>query len=198
LISGADETQRQTAWSVGSAGLILNTADSQPEKQSRRPTVLVVEDDIVIRKPLAEYLQGAGYSTLETANAAEAIALFSARALIDIVFSDIQMPGPIDGLDLARWIRRDHPGVRVALTSGVANEALAAEVAEIFVAKPYQMAEVAAWIGRLLADPPPPSRPVPPGPSAPDLAVAPSPTIRRPRNHKTARGGSIVATSRRR
>jgi CheY-like chemotaxis protein len=154
--------------------------NSQPEKQPGRATVLVVEDEIVIRKPLGEYLRGAGYSILEAANAAEAIALFSARVPIDIVFSDIQMPGPIDGLGLAQWIRLYRPGIRIALTSGAANESRAVKPAEIFVAKPYQVAEVATRIGWLLAHPPPSSRAVPPGPISPNLGVGRSPKFRRP------------------
>jgi DNA-binding LytR/AlgR family response regulator len=69
------------------------------------------------------------------------------------VFSDIQMPGPMDGLGLARWIRRHRPRVRIAITSGAGNEARAAEVAEVFLVKPYHAAEVAGRIGRLLAEP---------------------------------------------
>jgi CheY-like chemotaxis protein len=114
--------------------------------------VLIVEDDVRIRSGLAEYLRVTGYLIVEAANAGDAIALFAVAVPIDLVFSDIRMPGPMDGLGLARWIRRQHPGVRVALTSGNDNAARAAEVAEIFVPKPYQAAEVAARIGQLLAD----------------------------------------------
>jgi CheY-like chemotaxis protein len=116
-------------------------------------TILVAEDDILIRNPLAEYLRDAGYLIVEAANAEEAIALFASKIPIDVVFSDMQMPGPMDGLGLARWIRRHHPGVRIAVTSGAGPEAGAADVAEAFLVKPYHVAEVAARIGRLLAEP---------------------------------------------
>jgi CheY-like chemotaxis protein len=132
------------------ARLILNAANSRPEKQRRRPTVLVVEDDIVIRSPLAEYLRSAGYTIVEAANTAEAIAVFEARLPIDVVFSDIRMPGPIDGLGLARWVRQHHAGVRVVLTSGAGNASRAGKVAEIFLPKPYQAAAVATCIAQLL------------------------------------------------
>jgi two-component system, response regulator PdtaR len=137
--------------------LILNAANSQPEKEWRRPTVLVVEDDIVIRSPLAEYLRAAGYLIVEAANTAEAISVFAARVPIDVVFSDIRMPGPINGLGLARWVRQHHPGVRVVLTSGAGNGAREAKIAEIFLPKPYQAGEVAACITRLLAQATPPT-----------------------------------------
>jgi DNA-binding NtrC family response regulator len=116
---------------------------------------LVAEDDIVIRNPLSEYLRGAGYLIIEAANAEEAIAVFAAKIPIDAVFSDVQMPGPMDGLGLARWIRRHHPRVRIAITSGAGNVARAAEVAEAFLIKPYHVAEVAGRIGRLLEEPKP-------------------------------------------
>jgi two-component system, response regulator PdtaR len=118
---------------------------------------LLVEDDVVIRGPLAEYLRRRGYAIVEAASAAEAIAVFAARVPVDLVVSDIQMPGAMDGLGLARWLRRHHPEVRIALTSGAGNDARAASLAEIFLAKPYQAAEVAVQVGRLLAEGPPPT-----------------------------------------
>jgi CheY-like chemotaxis protein len=130
--------------------LVLRSAHIKEGKEPHRPTVLIVEDDIVIRSALAEYLRAAGYLIVEAANAAEAVAVFGAGVPIDIAFSDIRMPGPMDGLGLARWIRRQHPGVRVALTSGNLSPVRTAEVAEIFVPKPYQAAEVAARLGQLL------------------------------------------------
>jgi CheY-like chemotaxis protein len=134
----------------------LNALHSSPKKDSRRPTVLIVEDDIVIRSSLAEYLRAAGYMVVESANAAEAIALFGAGVPIDLVFSDISMPGAMDGLGLARWIRQHQPGVRLMLTSG-GNTASARKIAEIFVPKPYHVAEVAARIGQLLGAAGPPT-----------------------------------------
>jgi CheY-like chemotaxis protein len=127
--------------------------NARSENELRRLTVLVAEDEIMIRHPLAEYLRGTGYLIVEAANAEEAIAVFAAKIPIDVVFSDVHMPGPIDGFGLARWIRRRHPGVRIVITSGAGNEAGAAQVAEVFLAKPYQVAEVAARIGRLLEEP---------------------------------------------
>jgi CheY-like chemotaxis protein len=136
--------------------------------------VLLVEDDIVIRSPLAEYLRRAGYVVVEAANAAEAIAVFSARVAVDLMISDIHMPGPIDGLGLARWVRRNQRSVRTVLTSGADHAARAANLAEVFLAKPYQAAEVARKIGRLLAGPPSAGsgHTDPSSPASPDAAAA--------------------------
>jgi CheY-like chemotaxis protein len=136
----------------------LKPVRSHQDKEYRPSTVLVVEDDIVIRSPLVEYLRSAGYSVVEATNAEEAVALFRAGVSIDVVFSDIRMPGSMDGLGLAHWIRRHQPGVRVALTSGADNAARAAKVSESYVPKPYQFATAARHIARLVGEPALPKR----------------------------------------
>jgi CheY-like chemotaxis protein len=133
----------------------LNSVISRRESEHTRRTVLLVEDDIVIRSPLADYLRNLGYVVVEAANAAEAIAVFAARVAVDLVISDIQMPGSMDGLGLARWVRRNRPGVRMVLTSGADNAARAANLAEVFLRKPYHGAEIGTQIGRLLDALPP-------------------------------------------
>jgi CheY-like chemotaxis protein len=130
---------------------MLNAVKSRAEDEARQPAILVVEDEVLIRSAVAEYLRIAGNLVVEAANAAEAIAVFAAGVPIDVVFSDIHMPGTTDGLSLARWVCDHHPGTRVVLTSGNADAARAAEVAEIFFPKPYRTAEVAMRIRSLLA-----------------------------------------------
>ena len=129
---------------------MLNAVKSRAEDEARQPAILV-EDEVLIRSAVAEYLRIAGNLVVEAANAAEAIAVFAAGVPIDVVFSDIHMPGTTDGLSLARWVCDHHPGTRVVLTSGNADAARAAEVAEIFFPKPYRTAEVAMRIRSLLA-----------------------------------------------
>lgn len=131
----------------------MNAVRQQIQAQSGRSTVLIVEDDAVIRRPLAEYLQAVGYRVVEAGSAADAVALLAGGVRVDLIFSDIRMPGAMDGLDLARWIRRHHPGVWVMLTSG-GSAARAANGVEVFIPKPYQAAHVAARIGQLLATAP--------------------------------------------
>jgi CheY-like chemotaxis protein len=135
-------------------GLTLNSVSSPAAEESRQPVVLVVEDDVLIRSAVAEYLRISGNSVVEAAKAAEAIAVFAAGAPIDVVFSDIHMPGTMDGFSLARWVYHHHPGIHVMLTSGNADAARATEVAELFFPKPYRTAEVAIRIRLLLEDPP--------------------------------------------
>jgi CheY-like chemotaxis protein len=122
---------------------MLNSVSSRAEEEARQPVVLVVEDEVLIRSAVAEYLRILGNSVVEAASAAEAIAVFAAGAPIDVVFSDIHMPGTMDGFSLARWVYHHHPGIHVMLTSGNADAARATEVAGLFFPKPYRTAEVA-------------------------------------------------------
>lgn len=104
------------------------------------PLVLVVEDEIFLRYVTAEYLEDCGFSVLQAANADEAVGLLERNRDVGAVFSDIQMPGSMNGLGLARWIIETLPGVKVLLTSGQVQSATAREWT--LLAKPYDMAEV--------------------------------------------------------
>jgi CheY-like chemotaxis protein len=72
---------------------------------TRRPVVLVVEDEFLIRINAAEMMEEAGFEVVEASNADEAVATLEARLDIAVVFTDIQMPGTMDGLKLARAVR---------------------------------------------------------------------------------------------
>jgi len=116
-------------------------------------TVLVVEDDMMVRMPIAEYLRDCGYNVLEAGDAAEAIATVHASAAISVVFSDVRMPGAMDGFGLARWLRANHPDIAVILTSGYnGSRSLSLDVAQgvKLIEKPYSQAQVARRIKDLL------------------------------------------------
>jgi CheY-like chemotaxis protein len=89
-----------------------------PAPRSSAYTILVVEDDAMVRMPISEYLRDCGYTVLEAGDAAEAIATMLAAEQVSVVFSDIRMPGPMDGFGLARWLQNNHPDVPILLTSG--------------------------------------------------------------------------------
>ena len=76
------------------------------------PTVLVVDDEPVMCTLASDYLRDAGYRTLEAHNAQQAIGLLEKGERVDVVFSDIQMPG-MDGFELQRWLRQHRPRVKV-------------------------------------------------------------------------------------
>jgi DNA-binding response OmpR family regulator len=105
-------------------------------------TILVVEDEVLIRLVIAEYLRDCGYKVHEAAHADEAVlVLQSPDVTIDIVFSDVAMPGSMDGFGLARWIRANRPEIQVVLTSGIDRSAEVAGMlceAGPLLAKPYE------------------------------------------------------------
>ncbi len=111
----------------------------------RKPTLLVVEDEILIRLATADFLRSNGYRVLESSTADEALAIFAAGEPIELVFSDINMPGKMDGNDLADWVRKSFPDVKVILTSGDIADTTAS-----FVRKPYAHNALLAEISRVL------------------------------------------------
>jgi CheY-like chemotaxis protein len=83
-----------------------------------RPAVLVVEDEPLIRMDAAAMIEEAGYDVVEASNPNEAIAILQTRTDIRIVFTDVEMPGSMDGLKLARYIRKRWPPIQLIVTSG--------------------------------------------------------------------------------
>ena len=112
-------------------------------------TVLVVEDEFLIRMVLAGALSDNGYDVIEAGNALEAVAILGQRK-IDAVVTDVDMPGGFSGLDLARMISSSHVNVPVIITSG--GHRLRAEDLPgnaVFVPKPYRMDAMAAMVGEM-------------------------------------------------
>jgi CheY-like chemotaxis protein len=94
-----------------------------PDPQERTPTILVVDDEVLIRMAVSDFLQECGFKVLEAGTAAEAIEMIQSRqSAIDLVFSDVRMPGDMDGFGLAKWIRTN-AGLPVILASGDAKKA---------------------------------------------------------------------------
>lgn len=109
----------------------------------RPPIVLVVEDDFLLRMDAVDIVKNAGFEAIEAANADQAIAIIEADPEIHIVFTDVQMPGTMDGLRLARFIRDRWPPIKIVATSGrlrVAEEDL--PKGSIFVPKPYSPEQI--------------------------------------------------------
>jgi len=108
------------------------------EHSTKRPLVLIVEDEFLLRVNAVEMIEAAGYDAVEAANADEAIAILEARRDIHVVFTDIQMPGSMDGLKLARFVRARWPPIKIIATSGVlALRDRDLPEGGIFLPKPY-------------------------------------------------------------
>ena len=127
---------------------------SGPRRSRRASTVLIVEDEVLIRMAVADYLRDCGYRVVEAGNGDEAVSLLKTDAEVDVVFSDVNLPGGINGFALAQWIRRERPGLRTILTSGIVRAAREAhDLCEEgpLVEKPYDHREVERRIRSLLA-----------------------------------------------
>jgi CheY-like chemotaxis protein len=112
--------------------------------------VLVVEDETLIRMDTAEMLRSAGFDILEAANADEAIEMLEHHSDIRLVFTDIDMPGSMNGLKLSAAVRDRWPPVKIIATSGhfkVQASDLPPDAR--FIAKPYQPAQIISTIREL-------------------------------------------------
>jgi CheY-like chemotaxis protein len=120
---------------------------------TKRPVVLVVEDDFLIRMNAAEMIADAGFDVVEAASADEAIVILEDRLDITVVFTDIQMPGSMDGLKLAAAIRGRWPPIRIIATSGLVD-VRQDEIPEggRFLPKPYSPEQIIRTL-RELANP---------------------------------------------
>jgi DNA-binding NtrC family response regulator len=120
-------------------------------------TVLVVEDEGIVREASVQELTDAGYEVLEAESAEAALAILEAGTTVAVLFTDVNMPGRLDGLDLARLVHDRWPGVRLIVTSGGGRIA-PKDVPEEgrFLAKPYRLAHLTTLVeelaGRAAAD----------------------------------------------
>lgn len=118
---------------------------------SQNATVLVVEDEAFIRMDIADCLVEAGYGVVEAANADEAIGILVKHPSIRLLFTDIDMPGSMDGLKLAAAVRDRWPPVQIIIASGQ-REPGAGELpsGSRFFRKPYIGTEIAKAVSELL------------------------------------------------
>jgi len=116
--------------------------------------VLVVEDSPIIRMGAVDLVLSAGYEALEACDADEAIRILESRSDIDLVFTDVQMPGTMDGIKLSHYIRERWPPVKLILASGNAIlEESSLPTGSGFFAKPYLDHAITEAMARLLAEP---------------------------------------------
>jgi CheY-like chemotaxis protein len=109
------------------------------------PVVLIVEYEFLLRLDAAEAIETAGFEAIQATNADEAIAVLQARFDIRVVFTDIQMPGSMDGFKLAQFVRDRWPPIKIIATSGrvvAGDDDLPA--GSLFLSKPYRGKELVA------------------------------------------------------
>jgi CheY-like chemotaxis protein len=115
-------------------------------------TVLVVEDEILIRIDTAESLRDVGFEVVEAEDGDEALAIMEGRDDVALIVTDINMPGAIDGLELVRRVHKRNPRIGLIVTSG-AMHITPSDLPPrgLFVSKPYAAHVVAMTARRLLA-----------------------------------------------
>jgi CheY-like chemotaxis protein len=119
---------------------------------SQKIVVLIVEDEPILRMFAALTIEEAGFAVLEAENADEAIRILETRSDVRIVFTDIDMPGSMDGIKLAAAVRGRWPPIRIMLTSGY-RSVTASELParSVFLQKPYQPERVVAMLHQMMA-----------------------------------------------
>jgi two-component system, response regulator PdtaR len=111
--------------------------------------ILVVEDEVLVRMVIADQLRNAGYTVIEAADAQQALDTLAHGFDVKLVVSDIQMPGSMDGIELARVVRSAHPAIKIVLTTGHVEKAVGVEHDGLF-GKPYDAAMIIKYIETLL------------------------------------------------
>lgn len=115
-----------------------------------RQVVLVVEDEPLLRMMAVDLVEEAGFDAVEAANAAGAVRILEGRSDIRIVFTDIDMPGGMDGMMLAATIRDRWPPISIILTSGHIRSAdVTMPLGSVFYPKPYDTQTVIKTMRRM-------------------------------------------------
>jgi two-component system, response regulator PdtaR len=112
-------------------------ASNDQAAAARSPTVLLVEDEILIRMMVAAELRTAGYVVVEAANADEALKFLQTSDAVDLMITDIAMPGSMNGAGLAIRVHATWPNTKIVIASAHAPEWPASTVVHTFVGKPY-------------------------------------------------------------
>jgi CheY-like chemotaxis protein len=121
------------------------TLDAAP-----RPIILVVEDNSLVRVVIAHFLECAGFVVLQADDGAAALLILASGAEFNVLFTDVQMPGPVDGIGVAMLMHAERPDLPILVTSGQSVPDVL-PFAGHFVAKPYDNRKVVTLLTSLLA-----------------------------------------------
>jgi CheY-like chemotaxis protein len=133
----ANVTSERSLWAVAA------------RNASEKPTVLLVEDEVLIRLMLADELRGQGLQVLEASNADEALTVLQSSLPVHLLFTDIRMPGVMDGVALAKVAHARFPQIKSIIGSSSRPEQ-SIDFVDAFLAKPYDLRELAVQVRRLL------------------------------------------------
>ena len=132
-----------------------------PVQSGRGEAVLVVEDEPRVRDVTVARLTSLGYRVLEAGSGTAAMEVLRSHPEVEVLFSDLVLPGELSGLDLAKRVQEVHPNVHVILTSGYSAELMSGWGEELdlqVLPKPYRQADLARIFREALQTPLPPGR----------------------------------------
>jgi nitrogen-specific signal transduction histidine kinase len=136
----------------GTGASLVPEAVSAAEIEGGHETILVVEDDRLVREYVLAQLHSLGYVTLDAGNAAEALTIIAAGHSFDLLFTDVIMPGAMNGRQLADTIQQQRPELKVLYTSGYTENAIIhhgrLDSGVLLLAKPYRKSDLARMIRR--------------------------------------------------
>jgi len=114
--------------------------------------ILLVEDEDLIRRLLSEAMEDDGFDVLQVATGDDALRYLLPNTNVDLLMTDLQLPGTLDGLDLAAAVRRHHPELPIIFTTGQPDRmgAWTTGAADLFIPKPYRPSQVCAAARRLI------------------------------------------------
>jgi len=116
---------------------------------SSKARILLVEDEILIRLAMADDLRQAGFIVVEASNAEEALSVLNSTPDISLVLTDIRMPGRMDGVGLANWVRRHAPRIKIAIASANIESGMDRAFDAVF-SKPVLPSQLIASVRKLL------------------------------------------------
>jgi CheY-like chemotaxis protein len=138
----------------GTGALAVSDAVDPATIEGGTERILVVEDDNLVRRYVTAQLNALGYVTRSAADAAEALAIVEADEIIDLLFTDVIMPGGVNGRQLADQVQTRRPGSKVLFTSGYTENAIIhhgrLDAGVLLLVKPYRKSDLAKMIRKAL------------------------------------------------
>jgi CheY-like chemotaxis protein len=114
-------------------------------------TILIVEDEALVRLDAADFLRQGGYCVHEAANASDAMGSLRSKFTVDLLFTDINLGKGMNGIELAMWTLANLPGVKILVTTGEALKTVLPRVLGVILPKPYAYSDMLERVRHALA-----------------------------------------------
>ena len=128
-----------------------SAANRRLDASCQKPVILIVEDEVLVRIVMSEELRAAGYDVVEAATADEALSILRSMVHVDLLLTDMTMPGALGGDDLVALVRANFPLVKIVMVSGQQPKKKIRDVLDGFLLKPAVPTEVISCLRTLVA-----------------------------------------------